>query len=50
MFHFLGQPLNLGEVSILVFHKQASKAVLVLEMKCFHPMVGSSLCFLEPVL
>lgn len=35
MFHFLGKPLNFEEVSMLVFHKQASKTVLVLEVKYF---------------
>lgn len=48
MFHFLDKPLNLEEVSMLVFHKQASKTVLVLEMK--FPMFGSSVCFVESVL
>lgn len=35
MFQFLGKPLNLEVVSMLVFHKQASKIVLVLAVKCF---------------
>jgi len=35
MFLFLGRPFNADEVSMLGFDKQASKTVLVLEMKCF---------------
>lgn len=48
MFHFLDKPLNLEEISMLVFYKQASKTV-GFRNEVF-PMFGSSVCFVESIL